>query len=173
MLTGQAAGTIAAISIKRGVQPRYLDPLSVQLILLEDGATLIQRWHNDVRWGSELWQAAQILSLYKIMDRSGPMGTCTGMGFTAPQAWDANKELTVDKVISALKKLAKVCGYEVGIVNIDEKKVVSNTVIDIADSVNPKLSRQFKAVKYPLDEKPMTDGLFAIWCLRVLKRVFQ
>lgn len=57
MLTGQAAGTIVALSVKQGIQPRALNPIQVQQSLLESGCTLIQRWHADVSWGTEIWQA--------------------------------------------------------------------------------------------------------------------
>jgi hypothetical protein len=51
MLTGQAAGTLAALSVNQGVQPRALKPIQVQQSLLESGCTLIQRWYADVPWG--------------------------------------------------------------------------------------------------------------------------
>ena len=67
MLSGQAAGTIAALSVKQGIQPRALNPIQVQQALLESGCTLIQRWYADVPWGTELWRATQILALHRIM----------------------------------------------------------------------------------------------------------
>src|SRR5204863_7031889 len=63
MLTGQAVGTIAALSSKQGIQPRKLNPLVVQSALLDSGSTLIQRWYADVPWGTPVWKATQLLSL--------------------------------------------------------------------------------------------------------------
>src|SRR3546814_13427199 len=63
MLTGQAVGVMSALAIEQGVQPRKLNPLAVQLKLLDEGATLIPRWNLDVVWNTELWKATQLLSL--------------------------------------------------------------------------------------------------------------
>jgi hypothetical protein len=73
MLTGQAAGAIAALAARRGVAPRALPPVLVQAALLEAGSTLIQRWYADVAWGTPLWRATQLLSLHKVLDAPGPL----------------------------------------------------------------------------------------------------
>ncbi len=44
MLNGQAAGTIAALAVKEGVQPRQVNPIAVQVAQLASGSNLIQRW---------------------------------------------------------------------------------------------------------------------------------
>src|SRR3546814_14814724 len=80
MLTGQAVGTMASLAVSQGVQPRDLDPLRVQLELLDEGSTLIQRWYADVPWKSELWKAVQVLCLSKIMDRTAPTPSKNDLG---------------------------------------------------------------------------------------------
>ena len=62
MLTGQAAGTIAALAAKQNIQPRAVKPWQVQQALLDSGCTLIQRWYADVPYGTELWRATQLLA---------------------------------------------------------------------------------------------------------------
>lgn len=59
MLMGQAAGAIAALAVERKVQPREVDPVAVQRVLLDAGATLSI---NEVRaeWGSAEWKSSQI-----------------------------------------------------------------------------------------------------------------
>src|SRR3546814_4484286 len=47
MLTGQAVGPMASLAVSQAVQPRDLDPLRVQLELLHEGSTLIQRWRSE------------------------------------------------------------------------------------------------------------------------------
>ena len=105
MLTGQAAGTIAALAAKQGVQPRALKPLAVQQALLASGSTLIQRWYADVPWGTELWRATQLLALYKIMDRPGEIDRENDVPLASKAMWGANEPLSYDemeKVISSL-----------------------------------------------------------------------
>ncbi|QDU89569.1 putative FAD-binding dehydrogenase [Pirellulimonas nuda] len=68
MLTGQAAGAIAAIAVQRGVQPRDVPPIVVQNELLNAGSTLSLRRHEDVPHGVELWKAIQLASLYEVYE---------------------------------------------------------------------------------------------------------
>ena len=69
MLMGQAVGVIAALAIQNNVQPRSLDPVLVQRVLLDAGCTLaIER--VNARWGSAEWKAAQMAALHGEPKRS-------------------------------------------------------------------------------------------------------
>jgi hypothetical protein len=59
MLMGQAAGAIAALAVEGKVQPREVDPVAVQRVLLDAGATLSI---DDVgaEWGSAEWKSRQL-----------------------------------------------------------------------------------------------------------------
>lgn len=59
---GQAVGVIAALAIKDGVAPRAVDPVKVQQVLLEAGATLAIE-PVKARWGSEAWRTQQMNAL--------------------------------------------------------------------------------------------------------------
>jgi hypothetical protein len=61
---GQAVGTIAALAVKEGVQPRAIDPIKVQHVLLEAGATLSIEPVN-AKWGTDAWRALQFEALRK------------------------------------------------------------------------------------------------------------
>jgi hypothetical protein len=62
LLMGQAAGAIAALAIEQHVQPRAVDPMQVQRVLLDAGDTLcIER--SNARWGTEEWKAEQMKGL--------------------------------------------------------------------------------------------------------------
>jgi lysophospholipase L1-like esterase len=91
MLNGQAAGTIAALAALQGKQPRELNIIEVQSTLLASGVTLIPRWYEDVEWGAPLWQATQLLSLYGMMDRQGPLRKDAPLGID--NAWGINEPL--------------------------------------------------------------------------------
>lgn len=108
MLTGQAVGVIAALAVEKDVQPRKLNPIAVQIQLLDAGATLIPRWYTDIDWHSELWKATQLLSLYKILDTPGPLEYWDGMEFAAKGPWGTDQLITVEEAAIALKELSGV-----------------------------------------------------------------
>src|SRR3546814_1687497 len=49
MLTGQAVGTMASLAVSQGVQPRDLDPLRVQLELLDEGSTRSEEHTSELQ----------------------------------------------------------------------------------------------------------------------------
>lgn len=102
MLAGQAVGAIAALSVERKVPARQLNIIDVQTALLASGDTLVSQWYSDVAWGTPLWRATQLLALYGIMDRPGPMDkTPLGEGWS----WGTDLVLSSAEAGQALKKL--------------------------------------------------------------------
>jgi len=72
MHTGQAAGAIAALSAKKGVQPRVLIPFDVQMELWKNGAHLsLYDKFDDVPTSSKYWRAVQAATLYGWMAQLG------------------------------------------------------------------------------------------------------
>lgn len=67
MLTGQAAGALAALAALGDVLPRRVDPRSVQEILLADGCTLALPEFRDVPKTHSLWSAVQVAVLHQWM----------------------------------------------------------------------------------------------------------
>lgn len=110
MLTGQAAGAIAGIAIRDKIQPRNVNPIEVQWALLNEGSNLIQRWYVDVPWGTPLWRATQLLSLYGVLDRPGPFKKNEGL--LGESAWGATEKLSSDDQMAAIKRLSELCGKE-------------------------------------------------------------
>jgi hypothetical protein len=111
MLTGQAAGTIAALAVKRNVQPRQLRIREVQQAQLECGSTLVQRWYGDVPWGTPIWRATQMLTLYGVMDRPGPLST-DNSPLGVANTWGVNKPLERDELAAALTRLKEITGVD-------------------------------------------------------------
>lgn len=113
MLTGQAVGTIAALAVKHNVQPRELNPLEVQSVLLDSGSTLIQRWYADVAWGTPVWKATQLLSLHQVLDRPGPIDPDVNVPLGARSSWGVDEPISCNDVRSALMKLATLHGISI------------------------------------------------------------
>lgn len=59
MLTGEAAGALAALAVKQDVQPRAVSAEAVQRLLVADGSILAREPMADVPPMNRLWQAAQ------------------------------------------------------------------------------------------------------------------
>ncbi len=112
MLTGQAAGTIAALAVKQGVQPRVLKPSEVQQALLDSGSTLIQRWHSGVPWGTPLWRATQLLSLYQVLDRPGGIDQDNAVPLGSRAKWGVDEPLTQQDFQRAIERICELRGLQ-------------------------------------------------------------
>ena len=81
MLTGQAAGTLAALAVEQGVQPRSVAADEVQIALLKTGSILARKPIPDLPLGTRPWQAAQFAVAHQWIDTRGsvfePKGTMT------------------------------------------------------------------------------------------------
>lgn len=73
MLTGQAAGAIAAVAVRDGIAPREVRAAAVQSELLDAGSTLHPRRYSDVPHGTSLWKAVQLSNLYGILTVEGEL----------------------------------------------------------------------------------------------------
>ena len=71
LLTGQAAGTLAAVAVQRGVPPRRVKPLWVQNALWQRRSRLAMEVWQDVPIHSPWWPAVQAASLYGTMPSLG------------------------------------------------------------------------------------------------------
>ena len=67
MLTGQAAGAMAALSVKYNVQPRALQPVLVQNVLLDAGDILNIIPLQDIPRDSHDWQAIQLVTVHGML----------------------------------------------------------------------------------------------------------
>lgn len=59
MLTGEAVGTLAALAVEKGIQPRAVPADEVQIALLKEGSMLAREPMPDLSIGTRPWQAAQ------------------------------------------------------------------------------------------------------------------
>lgn len=106
MLTGQAVGAIGALAARQGIPPRNLNIIGVQSALLESGDTLVSRWYEDVPYASPIWKATQLLTLYGMMDRPGPLVKDRPLG--EGSLWGAGEALSPEERAAVLSQLGKV-----------------------------------------------------------------
>lgn len=100
MLTGQAAGTMAALAVRQGIQPRNLDPRVVQKALLEAGSALSLCEYSDVPRGHPLWPAVQMANLY---------------GWIAPEELPSAPSAKIDDIYNNKRAVAKLFGLDKGV----------------------------------------------------------
>jgi len=67
MLTGQAAGALAAVAVQRGLQLRDVPPILVQDILVRAGVRISRFLYTDVPGDDPAWPAVQIASTHEIL----------------------------------------------------------------------------------------------------------
>jgi hypothetical protein len=166
MLTGQAAGTIAALSVKSGKQPRQLDPRAAQSALLDSGLTLVQRWHSDVPWRTPMWKATQVLSLYQVMDRPGPI-TRDREPLAAGYPWGVNEPLKADELNSAIKRLAELMQVKSNAPAVPQGTISQSTLADALRSKDAEWLRAMEAVTFA-DPSHVTAGEFAQVAAKIL-----
>lgn len=68
MMTGQAAGALAAVSVRDNKQPRNIHPMRVQWELLKAGVSLSLCKYSDVPPEHSLNKSVQISNLYGLID---------------------------------------------------------------------------------------------------------
>ncbi len=67
LLMGQAVGAIAALALQNQIQPRQLDPVLVQLALLDAGDTLFLTPVTDIRRYTPDWKAVQLVLTHNLL----------------------------------------------------------------------------------------------------------
>jgi hypothetical protein len=166
ILTGQAAGTIAALSVKEGKQPRQLDPRKVQRVLLDSGCTLVQRWHSDVPWRSPVWKATQLLSLYQVMDRPGPL-TKDREPLAAGYAWGVNEPLKAEELNAALNRLAQLTGAKSNAPAVSKGSISQSDLNELLTATSPDWTAALEGLR-PINPARVTAGEFAIVAAKIL-----
>ncbi|MBQ7216792.1 MAG: FAD-dependent oxidoreductase [Synergistaceae bacterium] len=68
MMTGQAAGALAAVCVRQGKHPREIHPLLVQWELLNYGVDLSLCHYTDVTKESPVYKTVQLSNLYGLAD---------------------------------------------------------------------------------------------------------
>jgi hypothetical protein len=121
MLTGQAAGALAAISVQQDIQPRNADIRLVQKALLDAGAWLMP--YCDVPAGDPAWRSIQQVGLTGIMK-----------GFGKPEGWENKTFFYPDSTITASELIKGL------------KEVMPSSNFSIADPESPVTMRDLDRI---------------------------
>jgi hypothetical protein len=169
MLTGQAVGTIAALAAKQRKQPRELHPLEAQRVLLDSGSTLIQRWYADVPWGTPIWRATQLLSLYQVLDRPGPIDQDAGIPLGSRSRWGVDEPIAAQDVRSALVRLATLHGISISPLALpsDDRPVDAEELGSALTGISPQWGSALEARAFA-DPAAVAGGEFALLAAELL-----
>ena len=67
MMTGQAAGALAAVAVTQNIQPRYVKAIHVQSALLKAGVNLSLCTYSDVPPEHKRYRSVQLANLYRLL----------------------------------------------------------------------------------------------------------
>ena len=67
MMTGQAAGALAAVAVTQNIQPRYVKAIHVQSALLKAGVNLSLCTYSDVPPEHKHYRSVQLANLYRLL----------------------------------------------------------------------------------------------------------
>ena len=162
---GQMPLTDAYVPLERADQPEPRYPLEVAFC---PGCTLVQRWHNDVPWATPIWRATQLLSLYQVMDRPGPI-TKDKQALAAGYPWGVDKPLGADELSKALARLAELQGAPSAADNGSTTGPVTWAQLksELAKR-NPKWSSAIEDAATPADPNQVKAGEFALVAAKIL-----
>ncbi len=104
MMVGQAAGALAALSVKNGVQPRTMPAVRVQEVLLDAGVILSLCKYSDVPPEHPYYKAVQMANLHALIEPVEP-----------PHAPSYNISDLDDPVLS----MAMIKGHDKGVFGVE------------------------------------------------------
>ena len=105
MMTGQAAGALAAVSVRDGRLPRYVHPMRVQWELLRSGVALSLCHYSDVPPEHRLNRSVQISNMY---------------GLVAPKEYPHAPSYRIDDMDDPVLAMALIRGADKGVFGVDD-----------------------------------------------------
>ena len=119
MMTGQAAGALAAIAIQQGVNPREVKAFRVQKALLASGVRLSLCNYVDVPARHEYFGSVQLASLYRLIEpktypnvQSGQLHSGRKKG-TVKGRFGINEPISISALDAMLKRAKEICGKNI------------------------------------------------------------
>ena len=134
MMTGQAAGALAAVSILRGVKPREVHALHVQKVLADSGVKLTLAEYSDVREDHKYYGSVQLATLYGLVRPlrfpvypvqriNSPKGKST------PGIFGVNMQVTSRELAEMIERAEKIMGGKLALPEM--KNVTRGEAVDV------------------------------------------
>lgn len=136
MMTGQAAGALAALSIKQGISSREVKAFHVQKALLDSNVRLSLCNYADVPARHEYFGSIQLASLYKLIEprtypnvQSGQLHSGKKKG-TVKGRFGINEPISERELSEMIKKAEEICGKKITLP--ERKKLTRGQAADLA-----------------------------------------
>ncbi|MBQ7733175.1 MAG: FAD-dependent oxidoreductase [Synergistaceae bacterium] len=129
MMTGQAAGTLAALAVKQEVQPRFVKPVRVQRALLDSGVNLSLCEYSDVPQGHKYNASVQLMNLYDLIQPEKypemtshdiSMSVSLSDGSSAKGIFGVDEPLTPEQSAKIIERLNAITGRKVEVKEFEE-----------------------------------------------------
>ena len=110
MMTGQAAGALAAIAVRENIQPRYVKALRVQRELLNAGVVLSLCDYADVPEGHKFFGSIQLSNIYGIAEpKEYPKGD------DEPGTFGIDENVNDEDIAKMKERAEKIVGHELSL----------------------------------------------------------
>ncbi|MBQ4469300.1 MAG: FAD-dependent oxidoreductase [Synergistaceae bacterium] len=127
MMTGQAAGALAALAVKQEVQPRFVKPVMVQKALLDSDVNLSLCEYSDVPQSHKYNKSVQLMNLYDLIQPEEYPQLASHDIQIIPANEGANKgrfgvdePLTPEQSAKIIERLNAITGRKVEVKEFDE-----------------------------------------------------
>lgn len=124
MMTGQAAGALAAVSVRDGKQPRQVHPMRVQWELLKSGVSLSLCKYSDVPPEHSLNHSVQISNMY---------------GLITPNEYPHAPSFNIQEWDNPVLEMAIIKGADKGVFGVDDI-ITGDDVIGILERAQKALN---------------------------------
>ena len=134
MMTGQAAGALAAMAIREGVSPREVKAIHVQKALLDSGVRLSLCNYVDVPARHEYFGSVQLASLYRLIEpriypnvQAGQLQSGKKKS-TVKGRFGINEAITEREMNGMLEKAEEICGKKIA---LEHKGLTRGQAVDL------------------------------------------
>ena len=139
MMTGQAAGTLAALAVKNETQPRFVKAVSVQKVLLDSGVNLSLCEYSDVPQSHKYNASVQLMNLYDLIQPEEYPDLTSG---DIKGRFGVNEPLTPEQSARIIERLSAITGRKLKLSDVKELEETDGLTKGEAADITAKLLEQ-------------------------------
>ena len=134
MMTGQAAGALAALSVKMNLQPRDVKAFYVQKVLADNGVRMSLCSYSDVPERHEYFGSVQIATMYKLLTPKAypnlPKSTIhnPGKGGRRTGVFGVNERIKQSDLAAMIVRAEELCGRKI---TLEGGKLTRGQAVDL------------------------------------------